>query len=521
MHDGRLLWQVSLTSWIDEYLEQNGGTQIPCFVTKLPNGSEKGTFLAVDLGGTNCRVNSVKLHGDSTYTIAQAKHVVPRNVMINASHEPLFNFIAEKIQDFLGANFKADTREHNSFKEKNDYQKLAFTFSFACTSISLHEGVILHWDKGWDIPSAIGRDPCKLLQEAIDRLKLPVRVVALTNDSVGTLMAQAYTSQSNISPLMGAIFGTGTNAAYFERMESITKLHTTNGHGDYSRFASMAINTEWGAWFDNGVEILPTTSYDEFLDAASGDPGKHLFEKRVSALYLGELARLVFVHMIQDGLLDMKVDQATSPLFTQYGLGAAFLSQLAAAKNEHLKEIVPRISSTLQAQNVSTNDARALRVISMAIVRRAARLAGAAIGAVIIQSGQLDFENSVSRFSNGMYRDSGTIGSRRNPRSQLAKGLAASGTMLGNLAACFKETIKQPTQSSPSRGTTVVWAPEYFVEIGIDGSLFEHYSTFEEDIRAAIRDVPQIGFQGESLVKLRLIQDGSSVGGALVAQSVR
>lgn len=520
MHDSRVLWPVSLTSCVDTYLKQNGGMQIPSFVAKLPSGSEKGTFLTVDLGGTNCRVNSVELHGDSTYTIAQAKHVVPRRVMINASHEPLFDFIAEKIQDFLGAHSKADARDCSPLMDKNDYRKLAFIFSFAYTSISLHEGVVLQWDKGWDIPSAIGRDPCKMLQEALDRLKLSVRVVALTNDSVGTLMAHAYTSQSNISPLMGTVFGTGTNAAYLERMESITKLHTANGHDDYCKFGSMVINTEWGAWFDKDAEMLPTTSYDKLLDAASGDPGTHLLEKRVSALYLGELVRLVIINMMKEDLLDMKAEQASSPLFTQYGLGAAFLSQLAADKSDQLQQIIPSISSTLQVQNVSNTDARALRVISMAIVRRAARLAGAAIGAVIVQSGQLNCKDSVSGSVTSMCEDSGTVGGSRNPPTPLAKGLAASGSMLRESATCCEEQIKPPVHFRPSRETKAERDTQCFIEVGVDGSLFEHYPTFEEDIRAAIRDVPQIGLQGESRVKMRLIQDGSSVGGALVAQSV-
>ena len=30
---------------------------------------------------------------------------------------------------------------------------------------------MLFWDKGWDLPSAVGGDPCGLLQEAIDALE--------------------------------------------------------------------------------------------------------------------------------------------------------------------------------------------------------------------------------------------------------------------------------------------------------------------------------------------------------------
>lgn len=516
-----MFWTIQLTGvYADECLKQNGGTQIPCFVTKLPNGSEKGTFLAVDLGGTNCRVCSVELHGDSTYTMVQAKHVVPRNVMINASHEPLFDFIAEKIGEFLKEHPEADVRDDNGVKDRNDYRKLAFTFSFTYESISLREGIMLQWDKGWDIPDAIGRDPCTMLQEAIARLELPVDVSALTNDSVGTLMAQAYTSQWNVSPLIAAIFGTGTNAAYFERMENIKKLHDTKDYRGRCMVGSMVVNTEWGGWFDEDAKAIHTTAYDEDLDATTGSTGKQLLEKRVSALYLGELARLAILDLMQEQVFDMTVDQDITPLVTSYGLGAPFLSLLAADKSEDLQETIPHISSTLKAHNVSANDARALRLVSMAIVRRAARLSGAAIGAIIVQSGRLNRKSSVSKSGSVVYKDSVTEGSSRDSPSKLSKGLSAIGTVLRSLL-CYMEKTSRPVYSSPDGDVTEVSdIEEDIIDIGVDGSLFERYPTFEEDIRGAIRDVPQIGVEGEARVKMGLAKDGSSVGAALVAQSV-
>ncbi len=81
----------------------------------------------------------------------------------------------------------------------------------------------MRWTKGFDIPDAIGQDVCALLQKEIDLLKLPVKVSALVNDTVGTLMARSYTSPGKTSTLLGAIFGTGTNGAYVEKLSSITK----------------------------------------------------------------------------------------------------------------------------------------------------------------------------------------------------------------------------------------------------------------------------------------------------------
>lgn len=49
---------------------------IPSFVTGVPDGSEAGTYLALDLGGTNLRVCEVSLKGDGTFTIKQQKYKV-------------------------------------------------------------------------------------------------------------------------------------------------------------------------------------------------------------------------------------------------------------------------------------------------------------------------------------------------------------------------------------------------------------------------------------------------------------
>ena len=86
----------------------------------------------------------------------------------------------------------------------------------------------------------------EILQSEIDKRRLPVHVAAIVNDTVGTLMARSYASPSEDGSLIGAIFGTGTNGAYIEKIENIPKLHHIKG------LKSMVINMEWAA-FDNKV----------------------------------------------------------------------------------------------------------------------------------------------------------------------------------------------------------------------------------------------------------------------------
>lgn len=63
---------------MDHGLANDGAdmAMIPSFVTGVPNGTERGTYLALDLGGTNLRVCAVKLLGDGNFTITQEKYKV-------------------------------------------------------------------------------------------------------------------------------------------------------------------------------------------------------------------------------------------------------------------------------------------------------------------------------------------------------------------------------------------------------------------------------------------------------------
>ena len=58
--------------------------------------------------------------------------------------------------------------------------------------------------------------------------------------------------------ISGAIFGTGTNGAYFENLSKITKLRNYASEGPNSK---MMINTEWGA-FDPSVRISKLSVFD-------------------------------------------------------------------------------------------------------------------------------------------------------------------------------------------------------------------------------------------------------------------
>merc|ERR1712137_667802 len=335
---------------MDEGLQQEGTemSQIPTYVIAVPNGTEKGLYMAVDLGGTNFRVCSIELHGNTTFSLTQSKVAIPRELMVAKTSKELFSFLAKQIEAFLKLHHEehyAGSLRRREGKadgpEEEEIFNLGFTFSFPVHQIGINKGMLMRWTKGFDIQDAVGKDVCALLQQEIDELHLPVKVAALVNDTVGTLMARSYTSPGKTGTLLGAIFGTGTNGAYVEKLDKITKLKNMGADaGDIDdSTGEMIVNTEWGS-FDNQLSVLPNTPYDQSLDAESNNPGVQMFEKRISGMFLGEILRRAIMSLVEDPNVPLFSDEnssnndmrstthfsPTSPLRNQWGLDTSFLS---------------------------------------------------------------------------------------------------------------------------------------------------------------------------------------------------
>ncbi|MDD4357475.1 MAG: hypothetical protein PHN98_09510, partial [Smithellaceae bacterium] len=246
---------------------------IPCYVSR-PTGLEKGSFLALDLGGTNLRVLAVELDGRGGANIsAVSRFVVPASFM-RGKGEELFDFLADSILLFL-------EKHRYNLGQQHD---LAFTFSFPVEQSALNTGFLLHWTKGFTASGIEGKDVVVLLAEALGRRNIKnISVTALANDTIGTLMTKSYTDASCD---MGVVLGTGTNACYPEDTSRIEKY---SGSDD---MREMVIILEWGNF--NRFEM---NRYDELLDRATRNIGRQRMEKMVSGMYLGELARLVILDM--------------------------------------------------------------------------------------------------------------------------------------------------------------------------------------------------------------------------------
>ncbi|EYB30320.1 hypothetical protein FG05_13188 [Fusarium graminearum] len=486
--------------------------QIPSFVTEIPTGREKGLVLAVDLGGTNCRVCAVELHGDSSFDVFQRKHVVPAELRVNESHKPLFQFIASKIREFLEEYESQSNREGSSQGTFN----LGFTFSFTCEQTSISRGTLVHWDKGWDIPSAIDQDPCSLLQEAVDETGLPVRVCVLANDAVGTLLTKAYTAEKSSSALAAIILGTGTNAAYVEDITNIQRLNTDEKWTEKDHEGVMVINTEWGSW-DDDLKVLPQTRFDKLIDESSSDPGYGLLEKMVSGMYLGELLRLIILELVLNGSLSITFEE-DSPIHQFTGIETSFLTKITAFGLEDTAGSLDYLTKTLAVKDVTIEEMRKIQALSKAIIKRSARLVGTGLAAIIIQSGRLQPSTTQKTTTTAQTQEI----AQKPVKQQKGGAISSLAKFIRSIFGCMRpeDDTSIPVVKSPYGSEEIIESTilvEEDINIAVDGSLFEYHAEFEELMRSALRDVAEIGSVNERRIKIELTKDGSGTGAALIA----
>ncbi|CCF60079.1 hypothetical protein KAFR_0J00110 [Kazachstania africana CBS 2517] len=359
-------------SELEKGLSKKGGNipMIPAWVVKYPTGKEKGDYLAIDLGGTNLRVVLVKLGGDNTFDTTQSKYKLPDHIRTTQDSEELFRFIAECLEAFVKETYIDGVK---------GTLPLGFTFSYPASQDKINEGILQRWTKGFDIPGVEGHDVVGMLQKQMKAKNLPIDVVALINDTTGTLVASLYTDPDT---KMGVIFGTGVNGAYFEQVSDIEKLEGKLSD-DIPPSSLMAINCEYGS-FDNEHVALPRTKYDIIVDKQSPRPGQQTFEKMSSGYYLGELLRLTIVDLHDRGLILNHQDM--SELNKPYVMDTSYPAKIVEDPFENLEDTDNLLQKDLKVKT-TVQERKVIRRIAESIGRRSARISVCGIAAVCQKRG--------------------------------------------------------------------------------------------------------------------------------------
>lgn len=355
-------------------LSKEGGS-IPMNVTWVmdwPTGKETGSYLALDMGGTNLRVAEITLDGNRGFDVTQSKYQMPPD-MKSGTSDKLWDYIADCLDNFLKAQHPG---------EELGNLHLGFTFSYPCTQLAINQGILQRWTKGFDIDGVEGHDVQPMFQAALERKSVPIKITALINDTTGTMVASNYTDPQT---KMGCIFGTGCNAAYYETVKNIPKIEgllPDDIHPD----TPMAINCEWGA-FDNEHKILPRTTYDIQIDNESPRPNQQAFEKMIAGLYLGEILRRVLVDLHDQGVMFEGKD--ITALRVPYKLDTSFLSQIEEDPWENLTEVELLFQNTLGLPTTEP-ERKLVRRLAELIGTRSARLSACGVAAICKKTGMTE-----------------------------------------------------------------------------------------------------------------------------------
>ncbi|KAI8477534.1 hypothetical protein Bbelb_447350 [Branchiostoma belcheri] len=227
------------------------------YVRAVPDGTESGDFLALDLGGSNFRVLHVHIEkGAKDVRLQSDSYAIPESIM-TGSGEQLFDYIAD---------------------------------CMAKAGLCLPDQVDQRLQRCAGVE---GEDVVRLLRDAIKR-RLDTDVVAVVNDTVGTMMACGLADHDC---LIGLIV--------LAVMPATWRNWTTwrSGRESGGEPNQVVVNMEWGAFGEDGALDDLRTPYDREIDEHSINKGQQIYEKMISGMYMGELVRLVLLEMTKQMLV--------------------------------------------------------------------------------------------------------------------------------------------------------------------------------------------------------------------------
>jgi len=354
----------------------------PTYVRSLPNGKERGKFLSLDLGGTNFRVIVMELTEESEFIMDNKVYAIPQDIMIGTG-DALFDHIAECLADFV-----------YSREIQNQILPLGFTFSFPCEQEGLAKAKLVKWTKGFSCSGVEGQDVVQHLQAAITRRgDVRIEVCAILNDTTGCLMSSAWRDDRC---RVGLILGTGTNACY---LEEIADIHTID-QNEFKGQKHMVVNTEWGAFGENGELDFIRTKWDYNVDKFSVNPTQHIFEKMISGMYMGELIRQVLVDLMKDDLLFFNCNRER--LFERGAFYTRFASEIESDPvGDYTRARMVMEELDIDPDEVTAEDYSSLRYICEVVSRRASFMASAGITALLKK---MDYKNVVIAIDGSLFR---------------------------------------------------------------------------------------------------------------------
>ncbi|KEG05579.1 putative hexokinase [Trypanosoma grayi] len=339
---------------------------LPSYVYKAKPKTATGAFYALDLGGTNFRVLRVVCKEGKVVGRVDSSFVIPQQALQGGATD-LFDFIANSVKTMM---------QQKAPEDLNRTVPLGFTFSFPTDQKSVNRGLLIKWTKGFSTKGVEGKDVVELLQTSLKRVNVKVKVVALCNDTVGTLVTRYFEDPDT---QVGVIIGTGSNACYFEKASAVTKDPAVAARGE----TQTPINMECGNFDSKYKFVLPITAYDEAMDAITLNHGFQAQEKIVSGMYLGEIARRMIVHLAQLHCLPSALVNAMKK---PWSFEAKFMGMVAADRMPGLQFTRGVIRKLFNVDVKKTKDLHVICEVCRLVRGRAAQVSAMFCSAPLVKT---------------------------------------------------------------------------------------------------------------------------------------
>lgn len=318
---------------------------IPTYLTAEGQLPEGATAVALDIGGTNLRVALTEYREGRVHILHAEEYPVP-GAAEEISKDEFFEALATKMLPYI-----------------RETSHVGVCFSHPAEILPNRDGRLYAFSKEIKVTDSAGMCINAGLAEAVRKLGVSEeKSYVLLNDTAAVLLGGAASTRHRCwDGYIGFVLGTGMNIAYAEKTAAIGKLTASYGH------SGMLINMEAG-------EFIPRPSIsplDRALDEATVNPGSHQLEKMLSGRYLGQLCLMALKKAAVEGLLTPASGVALAPLTAlETATVSGFLKNYGTSST--LAELLPE-----------PDDREAALAICGAVVARGAKLAAAAVAAIM------------------------------------------------------------------------------------------------------------------------------------------
>ncbi|EPE35249.1 Actin-like ATPase [Glarea lozoyensis ATCC 20868] len=387
-----------------------------------PESEGSGRYLAIDIGGTNLRVGFVEFVGtdarqDTNFRGRGNRHRHQSNVNTDSRirrvlekswpiGEQLKHNEAEDLFAWIGCCIAEVVENARILQELPEEISLGVTFSFPMIQHTLSEATLMSMGKGFSLSENANLG--KLLLAGYESCRKPslptLRITAIVNDAVATLVAFAYNfrSKPNQKAAMGLIVGTGCNATIplaLSKLKPSKRPTNVTAINDLEKSdMKVAVNTEWSI---NGTaaplrELDFITKWDRQLDEQGETAGFMPFEYMTAGRYVGELGRLIILDCFTNHL-HIPITTLPPQLLQRGGLTTTFLGNIGPHLSRSQPSLLLQLETELppspnpDAWSWTQEAAETVLKISKAIQIRAAAMTAAATIALLACADELHF----------------------------------------------------------------------------------------------------------------------------------